>query len=381
MTASAVDPEITRLPVPLAHVGESPRWHAAWKCLFYVDILGCELRSLDPETGHYRSWSSPEPVGGWFPTDGPQLLVAVGTRLVLFDPESGEKTVLTDIAPDSPALRLNDGRCDPRGRLLISTMSRQPPPEEGVGSLFRYAVGSPPVKLLEGLTIPNTLAWSQDGRQVYFSDSLTRTVMRHDYDAETDTLGPGDVFFSFEPGEPGIPDGACTDTDGGVWIAVPRADRIERRLPSGALDRTIAMPVERRPCVPSAAAIFRRYMSPASTITFRRKHATRTWSMALSFRCVPASQACRNHCSGHGNGAGACVSAPCVKRRLRSGSSVANIEASRHKEASMFATSCSRPGSSITAVNAGRRRMGRRCCRLCLRGPWVAMAPTSDGFA
>lgn len=237
-------PEITRLPVPVALVGESPRWHAEHGCLYYVDIFGRQLRAYWPETGAYRAWDFSALIGGWFPTDGPALLLCLGTKLALFDPATEVLTVLIDILPGANGLRLNDGRCDARGRLLISTMSTEAPPAERVGHLFRYAAGEAPQLLMEGLTIPNTLAWAPDGR-LYFSDSPTQRVMRHPYDLESGTLGPGETFFAFDPGDPGIPDGACTDTEGRVWIAVPRAGRIERRLPDGTRDLVVPMPAER----------------------------------------------------------------------------------------------------------------------------------------
>lgn len=62
--------DVTRLPLPSAVVGESIRWHSTENALFYVDILGQQLRRYDPATGGLRVWEFDEPLGAWFPTMG-----------------------------------------------------------------------------------------------------------------------------------------------------------------------------------------------------------------------------------------------------------------------------------------------------------------------
>ena len=78
---------------------------------------------------------------------------------------------------------------------------------------------------------------------MYFADSETRTVEAIEYDPATGTLGASRVFVRYPA--PILPDGACVDEDGALWIALVEAGRIERRLPDGTLDMIVNVPVSR----------------------------------------------------------------------------------------------------------------------------------------
>jgi len=241
------DPPL-QLDVPLARAGESMRWHADHACLYYCDIHGQELRRYDPATGDHRAWAFDEPVGAWIPTDGPRLLLGIGGTFWLFDPESGacERYVIITKDPD---LRINDSRCDGSGRLWTSTMTRHGPPQPPVGSLYRVEakrnLAAKVTEVSSALSIPNTLAWNLDGSTMYFSDSLERRVHRYPYEQATGVTGPREEFFALDSDRPGIPDGACLDEEGALWIAIARGSRVERRQPDGCLDMEVEMPAKR----------------------------------------------------------------------------------------------------------------------------------------
>ena len=236
---------VERLPVPQAIVGESVRWEARRNALFHVDILGRQLRRFDPATGDFRAWDMDELIGGWFPTRDGRLLLAMQTGLYWFDPECGARERYCDLEADQPLTRANDGRCDPQGRLWISTMDMVNEPRTPIGGLYRVAPGEAPVKVLGGLCIPNALAWSPDGGTMYFADSPRRVVWQFDFDGERGEISNRREFFALDEGAPGVPDGACTDVEGGIWIAIPQGGRVERRMPDGSLDAVIETPAER----------------------------------------------------------------------------------------------------------------------------------------
>ena len=70
--------------------------------------------------------------------------------------------------------------------------------------------------MLSGLGIPNTLLWSEDGRQVHFGDSLDATLYQHSIQADGQ-LESAQVWFG--PHERGGPDGSAMD----VWRRMVRA--------------------------------------------------------------------------------------------------------------------------------------------------------------
>ena len=82
---------------------------------------------------------------------------------------------------------------------------------------------------------------------VAFSDSRSQLVEAFDYDVTSGSFSNGRPFAIFTGDE--HPDGACTDADGGVWIAVVNGSRVERRRPDGTLDVVVKLPVS-RPTMP-----------------------------------------------------------------------------------------------------------------------------------
>ena len=237
---------VERLPTPRAIIGESLRWHADQEAIFWVDILGQELRRFDPVTEAYASWSFDRQVAGWFPTERETVLLALGLDLVEFDLASGKILDTLCRLPGNPEeMRLNEGRCDASGRMWISTMGRSLTDRTDNGSLFRIEADLSATRVLDHLAIPNTLCWSPNGRTMYFADSPTRTVQAFDYDlASGEILAPRSLF-TLDDATPGIPDGVCVDSEGGLWIAFPRGARVERRMPDGRLDTVIEMPCSR----------------------------------------------------------------------------------------------------------------------------------------
>ena len=93
----------------------------------------------------------------------------------------------------------------------------------------------------------SAIAFSPCGKTFYFSDSRSQLVEAFDYDVASGAFSNGRPFVRFTGDE--HPDGACTDADGGVWIAVVNGSRVERRRPDGTLDVVVRLPVS-RPTMP-----------------------------------------------------------------------------------------------------------------------------------
>ncbi len=237
--------QVERPELPRSLLGETVRWHARSGRVIYADIMGRKLLAYDPLTGQQDDWSFEAPVGGWFPTIRDEIILAVGQNLDWFDMKTGSRRPLASLVGEDADIRFNDGRCDPAGRLWISTMSMSGNPPPPKGRLFRLDPPGILTPVIDGLRIPNTLAWSPDGNSMYFADSLTRETGRYGYDPQSGELGARSALFRFSDAVSGIPDGACVDEEGGIWIAVPRGSRVERRMPDGSLDTVILLPAER----------------------------------------------------------------------------------------------------------------------------------------
>jgi sugar lactone lactonase YvrE len=115
-------------------LGEGPLWHPQRGQLFWFDITG--QRMLSVEKGEQRQWRFPEMVSaaGWVDRD--MLLIAGERDLFLFDVETEEIQTLVELEADNRTTRSNDGRADPQGGFWIGTMGKKAEP--GAGAIWRY---------------------------------------------------------------------------------------------------------------------------------------------------------------------------------------------------------------------------------------------------
>lgn len=222
-------------------LGESPVWDERAQCLYWVDIRRPAIRRLDPATGQVDAWPMPDLVGSLALTEEGRLLAALPHFIALFDPVSGSLESFARPPRRVPGHRFNDGRCDRQGRFWVGTMHNLTRAPEGV--LYKLERPGELEPVLDGICIPNSLAFSPDGRTMYFADSLRYSLFAYDYDPDTGRMGPPRVFATTEP--PGFPDGSTVDAEGYLWNAQFDAWRLVRYAPDGRIDRIVALPVQR----------------------------------------------------------------------------------------------------------------------------------------
>ena len=74
--------------------------------------------------------------------------------------------------------------------------------------------------VLEGLTIPNGMGWSPDGRTMYLIDSVPGVVLAFDFDVKRGTLAAQRVLIDIDEAD-GAPDGMTVDASGALVLEVP----------------------------------------------------------------------------------------------------------------------------------------------------------------
>jgi sugar lactone lactonase YvrE len=232
---------------PSALVGESPVWDEALGCLWWVDIRAPALHRTGPGGGT-QSWPLAEPVGSLALCRSGVLLLALKSGIHRFDPRDGALDLLAAPELDRPTNRLNDGKAAPEGRFLVGSMDDRPE-KAATAALWRLDPGATAcVKLADGLTVSNGLAWSPDGRTLWHSDSRASVIWTWRYDPATGAIS--DRREVARPTEAiGRPDGGAVDAEGGYWSAGVSAGRLNRWLPDGTLDRVVELPV-RAPTMP-----------------------------------------------------------------------------------------------------------------------------------
>jgi sugar lactone lactonase YvrE len=171
-----------------------------------------------------------------------------------FDPRDGTRRRLARPPYDPGKERFNDGKCDPRGRFWVGTIyePRDPP----LAALYCWD-GHQLQRKADGVTTSNGLAWSPDGRTLYWSDTKAHTIFAFDFDVATGTLSRRRVFATFAPRQDapdldaygGRPDGAAVDAEGCYWVAMYEGQRVLRLSPDGEVLREVILPV-RCPTMP-----------------------------------------------------------------------------------------------------------------------------------
>lgn len=230
----------TPVTEPVAELGEGPVWDARGGELWWVDIPAGRVyggppsaaATLRAELGRPVGSLVPRAAGGWVAAraDGPVALDADGTPGVLLAVPQGH----------GPRARLNDSVCDPRGRLWFGTLALDQRP--GGGALHRLDPDGSCTRVRSGMTIPNGMGWSPDGRACYLVDTPTGEIAVHPFDPGTGELADAAGHIAVRHPRP-RPDGLAVDAEGAVWVALWGGAAVHRYAPDRRLDTVVELPV------------------------------------------------------------------------------------------------------------------------------------------
>jgi L-arabinonolactonase len=227
--------------------GEGVVWSAEHRRLYWTDIEGRAVHTLDPASGAKTTHPTGDRLCCLAPRAGrswSEIVAAFDSGFAFFDLLSGERQPIAAFEPELLTTRLNDGRTDRQGRLVAGGMDEVD--GKPVSSVVRLDPDLSVTPLFGGVACANGTCFSPDGRTLYFADSPTRGSDAFDYDPATGAVANRRRIATLEG--PGVPDGACVDAEGFVWTAIWEGHRLERRGPDGRLDRTIEVPVSKPTC-------------------------------------------------------------------------------------------------------------------------------------
>jgi len=247
--------DISVLPVGQSRLGESPFWQAeggGW--LWWCDIPGKMVHAVQPATMAHLWWQFDVEPCSCAPLPAGQLILAMRDGLYRFYPPTQKLELLAAVPYDPREQRFNDGKADPSGRFWVSTIHE--PRDAAKAALYRYA-GFGLQRMADGITVGNGLAFSPDGRTMYWADTAAHTVYAFEFEPLGGSISRRRVFASFparEPGQPlgtygGRPDGAAVDVEGCYWVAMFEGARVLRIAPDGQVVAELKLPV-RCPTMP-----------------------------------------------------------------------------------------------------------------------------------
>ncbi|HRY25723.1 MAG: SMP-30/gluconolactonase/LRE family protein [Geminicoccaceae bacterium] len=222
-----------------ATLGESPVWCERTGRLWFVDIRAPAVLALDPATGELQRFPMPG-LAGMVALAMGGLVVGVGCSIHPFDPATGRLAdPLAVLDADRPGNRINDTKAGPDGALWCGTM--QDGGGASTGRLHHVEPTGFARELLDGIRCPNAIAFSPDGRTLYFTDTRQGEILQAAVPTGDEKLG----LRPFAPADiaPGAPDGSTVDAEGCLWNARYGGSAIVRLDPDGRLMSTLHLPV------------------------------------------------------------------------------------------------------------------------------------------
>jgi sugar lactone lactonase YvrE len=218
---------------PIAFHAEGPVWSPSWGGLRWVDMLAGDLLTLRADgsvdrlhVGEVAAFVRPRTGGGY--------VVGVERGLALADGPDEVPRHLPSLWSDT-GIRMNEGGCDPQGRIYAGSMAYDQAP--GAATLYRVDPDGSVTTVLPEVTISNGLDFSPDGALAYYNDSGTgRTDV---FDVVDGELVNRRVFRESD----GTPDGLTVDSAGNVWTAINGLGRVRCFSPAGELLADVDLPV------------------------------------------------------------------------------------------------------------------------------------------
>ncbi|QYE35851.1 SMP-30/gluconolactonase/LRE family protein [Polymorphobacter sp. PAMC 29334] len=221
-----------------AMLGEGPVWVTREQTLWFVDIKGHQVHRFDPADAALTSWSVAAQPGWILPISGGGFAVGMQCGIERFDPADGSFAPIVVPEAHLPGNRLNDATTDAHGRIWFGSMDDA---EAALsGALYTLDARGVVHSGLPEVAITNGPAFSPDGRTLYHTDTLGRTI--HAVEVNDDhSLGAAKTFVEIEDGA-GYPDGPVVDSAGNVWTGLFGGWAARCYAPDGSLIETVRLP-------------------------------------------------------------------------------------------------------------------------------------------
>jgi sugar lactone lactonase YvrE len=221
-------------------LGEGPVWDHHNRVIIWVDILKGESHEYNPYEKTFYTLSVGECIGSVALCKDGNFIAALQSGFAIINRRTGQIKKIFNSGDDLD-IRFNEGKCDPAGRFFAGTMSMSK--KKGKGSFYKLETDGIVTKVLDGLSIPNGMAWRADNKIFYHIDTPTSQVCSYDYDIKTGNISNKKTVITI-PSNEGFPDGMTIDTEGMLWIAHWNGGQISRWNPdSGEKLLSIPLPV------------------------------------------------------------------------------------------------------------------------------------------
>ncbi len=197
-------------------LGEGAFWNHQTQTFWWIDIEGKALNVFDPSNKKNISYDMKERIGTVVPDQNGNAMVALQSGVYSYDFVNKTKTLLVCPHQSVDTIRLNDGKCDPQGRLWVGSMHLDQ--LEGKANLYCIDQGKSSLKI-PNVTISNGICWSKDQKTMFYIDTPSSTVKSYDFNPESSEISNGKTVITIDP-DIGYPDGMTIDENDHLWIGL-----------------------------------------------------------------------------------------------------------------------------------------------------------------
>lgn len=225
-----------------SQLGEGAFWNHQTQELFWVDIEGKKLHIYNPSSKLNKTLVMPSRIGTVVPKDQDNAVVALEDGIYLVNTETSEITLFSDVESDKPYNRFNDGKCDPKGRFWVGSMSYDTKTKSA--ALYMLNPTGTIEKKQDSVTISNGIVWTKDKKIMYYIDTPLKNIRAFDYNNETGEISNERVAVVIADSL-GFPDGMTIDENDNLWVGLWNGNGVGHFNPkSGKLIQKIQVPAQ-----------------------------------------------------------------------------------------------------------------------------------------
>jgi len=229
-------------------LGEGPLWHTQRQSLFWVDIHNQwvyekKIDSIEPN--YDAQWRIPYIVTALFESSDKQnLYLLTNHSLGKLSLNNGHYTPLVKLNLNHK-FRTNDAGIAPDGSIWFGIMQKQP--TLTIGEVYSISPSGVLKKQLEGIGIPNTFCWSNNGQYFYLTDSLTQKMYRYNINKNQLEIDSKMIFIDLSTTN-ATPDGGAMDQSNQLWNAQWGDFNVKSYNALGQESMTIELPIIQPSC-------------------------------------------------------------------------------------------------------------------------------------
>jgi len=218
-------------------IGEGPHWEESTQTLLYTDMWAGDAHRLNPVTGEDTQLHVGDDVSFIIPRARGGYVASRDRAIGVLDWTTGKFEELARVDQLRKDVRINDGKCDPAGRLWTGTMQALHTTSASFALdhvLYSLDTNHVLKSHKHNVGLSNGLAWTGDKKTMFYSDSVPRVVYAYDYDVTTGEMSNERTAVSLakKPGDDptvtGITDGISIDADDKLWVALFGAGKVVR---------------------------------------------------------------------------------------------------------------------------------------------------------